>query len=145
MLWMEDEESSSFTVRVRKNLDVPTIERNEMGMFSFQEESRGQHAAGGKEGMGTYDVDCPSVPVLWTESGKALGDLRPVLAPNFVPTCMARPSLVSDDHADVKVVRCMCAQGLDDGRFCQDGTCEKDGREVQEGVEGNDFFGGSFI
>lgn len=74
----------------------------------------------------TYNIDRPGVPVFQGKSGKALYDIRPVLAPNFVPTCggiatapAARSRLVNDDHADIKRVSCMCAQRLDDGGLRQ--------------------------
>jgi len=74
----------------------------------------------------TYNIDRPGVPVFWGKSGKALYDVRPVLAPNFVTTRggiatlpAARPILVNDNHADIKRVSRMCAQRLDDGSLCQ--------------------------
>jgi len=53
-----------------------------------------------------------------------------------------RPRLVNDDHADVKSIPGVCAQGLDDEGFCQGDRiwCEKERRRVQEGSEWNDFF-----
>jgi hypothetical protein len=92
----------------------------------------GQNAGSvGKCDWGSYDVDCSGVPVFWTESGKALGDLRPVLAPNFVPTYVGSTAgFVNDDHADVKAIPRMCAQGLDDGCLRQGGIFEKDRQRV---------------
>jgi hypothetical protein len=45
-----------------------------------------------------------------------------------------RPRLVDDNHLDVKGVRRICAQGLDDGSFCQGSRIrsEKDGGAVQQ-------------
>jgi hypothetical protein len=89
-----------------------------------------------------YDVDGSSIPVFWSESGKAVGDLGPVLAPNFVPTWVgstAGAGVVENDHADVKVVGRMCAKGFDEGSICEGGRmCLKDGGRAQEGGEGND-------
>lgn len=96
---------------------------------------------------GTHNVDRPSVPVFRAEGGKALCDLCPVLAPNLVPTCRsiamasaARPRLVDDNHLDIKDIRRVCAQGLDDGSFCQGNRIrrEKDGGGVQQRPKWND-------
>jgi hypothetical protein len=97
----------------------------------------------------TYNIDRPGIPVFRGKLGKALYDVGPVLAPNFVPTCgviatmpAARPRLVDDDHADIKRVSRMCAQRLDDGglrqrsRICR----EEDRRGVQDRPKWNDCF-----
>ena len=99
--------------------------------------------------MRTYNIDCSGVPVFRAEGGKALCDLRPVLASNLVPTCRSigmasatRPRLVDDNHLDVKGVRRVRAQRLDDGSFCQGSrrirSSEKDGRGVQQGPNWDD-------
>lgn len=74
----------------------------------------------------TYNIDRPGVPEFRSKRGKALYDVRPVLAPNFVPTCRviamapaARPRLVNDDHTDVEYISRMCAQRLDEGGLRQ--------------------------
>lgn len=52
----------------------------------------------------------------------------------------ARPRLVDDNHLDIKDVRRVCAQGLDDGSFCQRDRIrrEKDGGGVQQGPKWDD-------
>jgi len=47
---------------------------------------------------------------------------------------VARPHLVDDNHLDVKDVRRVCAQGLNEGSFCQGSRTrrEKDGGGVQQ-------------
>jgi len=74
----------------------------------------------------TYNIDRPGVPVFRGKCGKALYDVRPVLAPNFVPTGRGiatapaeRPRVSNDDHTDVEYISRMCAQRLDDGGLCQ--------------------------
>ncbi len=67
----------------------------------------------------TYDVDGSIVPVFGTESGKAVCNVCPVLASNFVPTWEARSGLVNEDHSNVEQVVRMCAQALDDRSFCR--------------------------
>lgn len=97
----------------------------------------------------TYNIDRPGIPVFRGKRGKALYDVGPVLAPNFVPTCgviatmpAVRPRFVDDDHADVKRVSRMCAQRLDDGGLRQRSRIrrEEDRRGVQDRPEWNDCF-----
>ena len=132
MLWMrrqspiegedEDEDDErSFGRRLRNNLDIPTIDRFEGGMFSLE---RGEPVDGL---MGeTYHIDRPGVPIFRGKCGKALYDVRPVLAPNFVPTgrgvataAAERARGSDDDHADVEYISRVCAQRLDDGGLRQ--------------------------
>ena len=97
----------------------------------------------------TYNIDRPGIPVFRGKGGKALYDVGPVLAPNFVPACRGiattpatRPRLVDDDHADIKRVSRMCAQRLDDGDLRQRSRirCEEDRRGVQDRPKWNDCF-----
>jgi hypothetical protein len=64
-----------------------------------------------------YDIDGSRVPVFRSESGKALGDLGPVFASNFVSTWVESTRVVEDDQANVTVVvGCKC---FDEGSICE--------------------------
>jgi hypothetical protein len=66
----------------------------------------------------TYDVDGSGVPIFGTERGKAVCNLCPVLASNFVPTCEGlNMCFVDDDHPYVEKILGICVQALDDGDF----------------------------
>ncbi len=74
----------------------------------------------------SYNIDRSDVPVFRVEGRKSSCDLRPVLASNFVPTCRsiamataARPRVVENNHVNVKNIRRVSTEGLDDGTFCQ--------------------------
>lgn len=95
----------------------------------------------------TYDVDGSIVPIFRTERGKAVCNLCPVLASNFVPTCeglnMAAPRFVDDDHPYVKKIFGICIQTLDEGEFrpftgvviVATGCSEEDMRAEKEGAD----------